>query len=92
MVDLFAPRPAALVGRFYKAQQTMKRQTIELIREGKYAAEVPVELIEEDGGWSPYFSFEDAKKLDAVRKALRAGDIAAAAKLGRIFELTPLSV
>ena len=69
----------------------MKRQTVELIREGKYAAEVPVELIEEDGGWSPYFSLEDAKKLDAVRKALRAGDIAAAAKLGRVYALTPVS-
>ncbi len=39
----------------------------EIIHEGKYAAEVPVELIEEEGGWSPYFSFEDAQKLEAVR-------------------------
>ena len=27
----------------------MKRNTVELVHEGKYAAEVPVELIEEDG-------------------------------------------
>lgn len=32
------------------------RRTIELVREGKYVAEVPVELIEEEGGWSPYLS------------------------------------
>ncbi len=70
----------------------MKRKTIELIREGKYAAEVPVELIEEDGGWSPYFSLEDAKKLESVRKALRDGDVAAASQLGRVFALTPVSV
>lgn len=70
----------------------MKRKKIELIREGKYAAEVPVELIEEEGGWSPYLSLDDAKKLEAVRLALCAGDVAAAAKYGRVFELHPVSV
>jgi hypothetical protein len=69
----------------------MKRKTTEFIREGKYAAEIPVDLIEDETGWSPYLSFEDATKLDAVRKALRAGDVAAAAKHGRVFELTPIS-
>lgn len=69
----------------------MTRRTIKLIHEGKYAAEVPVELIEEAGGWSPYLSLDDAKKLDAVRLALRAGDVAAAAKHGRVFELTPVA-
>ena len=69
----------------------MKRKTIELVREGKYAAEVPVDLIEEEGGWSPYFSFEDAQKLEATRLALRVGDLAAAAKYGRVFELTPIA-
>jgi len=68
------------------------RRTEKLIREGKYAAEVPVELIEEEGGWSPYLSLDDAKKLEAVRLALRAGDVAAAAKYGRVFELHPVSV
>jgi hypothetical protein len=61
------------------------------VHEGKYAAEVPVELIEEEGGWSPYFSFEDAQKLEAVRLALRRGDIAEAAKFARVFELTPVA-
>lgn len=69
----------------------MTRKTIKLIHEGKYAAEVPVELIEDDTGWSPYLSVEDATKLDAVRKALRQGDVAAAAKHARVFELTPVS-
>ena len=69
----------------------MKRKITELVREGKYAAEVPVELIEDDTGWSPYLSLEDAKKLDAVRIALRRGEIAEAAKHGRVFELTPIS-
>jgi len=50
------------------------RKKLEFVREGKYAAEVPIELIEEEGGWSPYLSIEDATKLDAVRKTLRTGD------------------
>jgi hypothetical protein len=37
-------------------------------------------------------SLEDAHKLDDVREALRRGDIEAAAKLARIFKLTPVAV
>jgi hypothetical protein len=69
----------------------MIRKTVELIHEGRYAAEIPVELIEDDTGWSPYLSPEDAKMLDAVRLALRRGDIAEAARHGRVFELTPVA-
>jgi hypothetical protein len=69
----------------------MKRKTVEFVHEGKYAAEVPVELIEEEGGWSPYFSLEDAQKLETVRLALRRGDIAEASKHARVFELTPVA-
>jgi hypothetical protein len=54
------------------------RKTIELIHEGRYAARVPVELIEDETGWSPYLSAEDAKKLDVVRLALRNDEIAEA--------------
>jgi len=67
------------------------KRTVEFVREGKYAAEVPVELIETDDGWSPYFSLEDARKLESVRLALRAGDVVTASKYGRVFELTPVS-
>ena len=69
----------------------MTRTSIKLIHEGKYAAEVPVELIEEEGGWSPYLSLEDAKKLETVRLALRRGDLKAAARLGQIYELKPVA-
>jgi hypothetical protein len=69
----------------------MSRKSSKLVREGKYAAEVDVELIEDDTGWSPYLSVADGKKLDLVRKALRQGDVAAAAKHARVFELTPVS-
>ena len=69
----------------------MIRKTTELIREGTYLAAVPVELIVEEGDWSPYLSSDDVEKLDAVRLALRKCDLAEAAKHGRIFELTPVN-
>jgi hypothetical protein len=68
----------------------MSRRT-KLIHEGRYAAEIPVDLIEDESGWSPYLSVEDALKLDAVRDALRRGDVAVAARHGRIFELVQLT-
>ena len=61
-----------------------------LVQEGQYLAEVEVDLIESDDAWAPYLSVEDARKLDEVRMALRRGDIAGAAKLGRIYRLTPV--
>jgi hypothetical protein len=68
------------------------RKRTKLVHEGKYAAEVNVELIEDDTAWSPYLSPADTRKLDAVRLALRRGDIAEAAKHGRVFELIPVTV
>jgi hypothetical protein len=71
----------------------IKENRTELVRVGNHAVEVPVEvLIEEgDGGWSPYFSLEEAKKLENVRLALQRGDLTEAAKYGRLFELLPIS-
>ena len=61
-----------------------KRRHTKLVREGPYyAAEVDVELIEAGDGWSPYLSVDDAYKLDAVREALRRGDIHAIGKAPR---------
>jgi hypothetical protein len=68
----------------------MTRSSVRLVREGKFAAEVTVDLIEDSGGWSPYLSMTDAKKLDEMRRALRDGDLSTASRLGRVFELTPL--
>jgi hypothetical protein len=67
-----------------------KRHT-KFVREGRYAAEVDVDLIEEGNGWSPYLSLDDARKLDEVREALRRGDIEAASRRARVFSLTPVS-
>jgi len=52
---------------------------------------VEIELLEEDHEWAPYLSMADAKKLDEVRLALREGDLKAAARLGRVYELKPVA-
>ena len=67
------------------------RRHTKLVREGQYAAEVDVELIEADNGWSPYLSIDDARKLDAVREALRRGDVLTASRHARVYSLTPVS-
>ena len=68
----------------------MNKTSIKLIHEGKYAAEVPIELHYSDDSWSPTMSADDVRKLETVRLALRRGDIAEAAKHGRVFELRPV--
>ena len=68
-----------------------RRQT-KIIHVAEYIAEVEVDLIETDNGWSPYLSKEDAIKLDEVRKALQYGELSKAASMARIFMLTPVTV
>ena len=70
----------------------MSKRRKKLVHEGQYAAEVEIELIEDESGWAPYLSVADAQKLDAVREALRRGDLKSAARLGRVFSLTPIAV
>ena len=69
----------------------MNRRAFRFVHTDKYAAEVEVELIPDDGAWGPYMSREDALKLDRVRSALKRGDIAAASREARVFQLMPLS-
>jgi hypothetical protein len=49
------------------------RRRVKLVHEGSYAAEVDVDLIKTDEGWSPYLSLND------VREALRRRDLKRAA-------------
>ncbi|MGB5619185.1 MAG: hypothetical protein WBM78_20270 [Desulfobacterales bacterium] len=69
-----------------------KRKRTKLVHEGKYVAEVDIELIDTPEGWSPYLTLEDAYKLDDVREALRKGDLDAASRLARLYTLTPVAV
>ncbi len=68
-----------------------RRKKTKHAHEGRYVAEVEVELIEDDTGWSPCLSIEDAYKLDNVRDALRQGDLESAARYGRVYELRPVA-
>lgn len=70
---------------------TRTRASKKFIHEGMYAAEVSVELIEDDTAWSPYLTPSDVRKLDTVILALRRGDVAEAAKYARVFELKPVA-
>jgi len=68
-----------------------KRRVKKLVHEGQYVAEVDVELLDTDEGWSPYLSLDDAQRLDDVREALRKGDVRTASRLARVFTLTPVA-
>jgi hypothetical protein len=69
-----------------------KRHHIKLVHEGEYVAEVDIELIYTDEGWSPYLSLDDAQKLDDTRDALRKGDLRQAAQYARVYTLTPIAL
>ncbi|MBD3377567.1 hypothetical protein GF406_21240 [candidate division KSB1 bacterium] len=69
----------------------MQRQKKKFVHEGKYGAELNVELIDDATGWAPFLSPDDAYKLDNVREALRKGDLNSAEQYGRIYELCPVS-
>lgn len=69
-----------------------KRKHTKLVHEGKYIAEVDIELIDTPEGWSPYLALEDAYKLDDVRDALRKGDLDTASRLSRLYSLTPVAI
>lgn len=68
-----------------------RKKKVKLVHVGHYVAEVDVRLIEDETGWSPYLSLEDARKLDDVRSALKRGDIMEAASVARVYELRPVA-
>jgi hypothetical protein len=67
------------------------RKLVKLLHEGKYAAEIEVEIVDSEEGWAPYISLDDALKLDLVRNALRSGDLATALQYGKVYKLSPVA-
>ena len=67
------------------------RERVKYIHEGRYVAEVSVELVDADEGWAPYLSLREAYKLDEVRDALRRGDLVAASRHARVFTMQPVA-
>jgi hypothetical protein len=68
-----------------------KKHSVKMICEGDYIAEVSVELICDETGWSPYLSLNDAEKLDKVREAFRKGNIGKAGQIASVFKLLPVA-
>ena len=68
------------------------RQTTRLVREGEYVAEVSVDLITAQAGWSPYLTLDDAYRMVDVRDALRRGDVRGASRLARVYRLAPVEI
>ena len=62
-----------------------------MIHEGRYAAEIEVGYEEGETPWGRTMVTEDVFKTDRVRLALRRGDVKAAAKEAKVFELLPLA-
>ena len=76
-----------------KEAEVSVRSIMQFVRGGAFAAEVNVEIVEDERGWAPYLSLQDAYKLDDVRDALRAGDVDRASRLAeRVYRLTPVDV
>jgi hypothetical protein len=80
-----------MVRRLQEPKAMKTRQVTEYVHEGRLVAEVEVTLVETDTDWSPYYSIQDVRTLESVREALRKGDLKAAAKLGRVYEMTPIA-
>jgi hypothetical protein len=72
---------------YAEATEMRRRKKTKYVHEGRYVAEVEVVLTDDETGWSPYLSLEDAGKLDEVREALRRGDLKSALNYGQIYEL-----
>jgi hypothetical protein len=68
----------------------MTRKRTQLIYEGRYAAEIEITLIDDGTPWAPIVAKEDVAKTDRVRLALRRGDVKAAAKEAKVYELLPV--
>jgi hypothetical protein len=77
---------------FHTEKAMSGKRFMKIVHEGNYVAQVDVELVYADEGWSPYLSLEDAYKLDDIREALKQGDLKAASKLGRVYKLTRVAV
>ena len=74
-----------------KGEKMSNRKHTKLLHEGKYVAEVEIEIIDNENAWSPYISLDDTMKLDTVRELLRKENITEAKKYGKVYILKPVA-
>jgi hypothetical protein len=80
-----------MVARLENEEAKMNNRKTELVHVGKYVAKVEIDLIPDDGAWGPYVSMEDSLKIERVRMALVKGDLKAAKREAKVYELTPVA-
>ncbi len=76
--------------KFY-GERKMKKKTTKYIHEGKYVAEVEIELLYSNEEWSPYISLEVTLKLDEIRDALQQHNVKLAGKYAKVYRLEPVA-
>jgi hypothetical protein len=59
----------------------------EIVVEGRFMAEIVIRFEDDGTPWPPVVVKEDEFKTDRVRAALKRGDIAAAKREARVFEI-----
>ena len=65
---------------------------IKRIYVGDVMAEIQVSMIEEPEAWGPHISPCELDRIDQLRRTLKAGDLKSAAKLAKLYSITPLAV
>lgn len=71
--------------------KTRTEKTVKHIHQGKYAAEVEITFHYSGTAWDPTIDASDIEKLERVRLALRRGDVKAAVKEAKVFEMLPVA-
>jgi len=74
-----------------QGEKMPNRKHTKLLHEGKYVAEVDIEIIDNENAWSPNISLDDAMKLDTVREQLREENISDAKKYSKVYILKPVA-
>ena len=81
-----------MVGGFL-AEIAMNRVKTEMriVREADLVTEVEIDLEYSDHDGSPFIKPADVEKIDAVRRALRAGNVREAMRHGKVYRLMPVN-
>lgn len=83
--------PGGMERRFQDANDMKTSKSFEMVHEGSVAAKVEIDVIESGHPWALYISAAGMQKLDAVRLALRRGDLKAATESADVFTMVPVA-
>lgn len=70
---------------------TQEKLETQFVRHDDLVVAIDVtQFIDSANPWSPVYSPADVDRLVFAKRALRAGDLAEAAKYGKVYRLTPV--